>query len=51
MRTGEIGGVCREMCKRERSKEFAAAVLGADELMLCIGVLKGFPRERRSWER
>ena len=51
VRTGEIRGVCREMGKRERSKELAAAVLGADGLMLCTGVLKESPREGRSWER
>lgn len=43
MRTGEIRGACREMSKKERGKELAAAVWGADGLMLCKGVLKGFP--------
>lgn len=51
MRTREIRGVCREAGERERSKDSAGAVLGADGLMLCRGVLKGSAREGRSWER
>lgn len=43
---GEDRKGCLKENKQETEEQSAAAVLGADRIVLCMGVLKGSSRER-----